>query len=58
MADEFGARVRLPVERRAELRAWIAVLTDEIERRGRRPDGPPPLSPAERQALLALLRAA
>ena len=49
-----AARTRPPARRLVELRAWVAVLRDELERRLRR--GDPTLTPAERRTLLSLCR--
>jgi len=43
-----------PARRLAELRAWVAVLRDELDRRLQR--GDPGLTPAERRTLLSLCR--
>ena len=55
MATTARAEPQRPTARRlAELRVWIEVLRDELERRLYR--GDPTLTPAERRALLSLCR--
>ena len=53
-AAEPARRTRPRARRLAELRAWVAVLRDELERRLRR--GDPALTPAERRTLVSLCR--
>jgi len=54
MERMMAGPTRKPARRIAELRAWVAVLRDEIERRRRIEPEEPALSLAERRMLLSL----
>ena len=53
-AEQVGEQPRPSLRRLAELRAWVAVLRDEVRRRRGAAQEVPALSPAERRMLLTL----